>query len=75
MTPQEIFEYKQKWMHQEHYTVEIDEDFEYEGKRWCRAHLKQHQWGFVRYTDMYSHTLCFESQDDQHKFVEFLKGR
>jgi len=69
MTPQEIHEYKIKWLMQCEYHVEINEDLDYSAKRWCRQNLKQHQWHFTSHTDIYAHTLSFETREFKLQFV------
>lgn len=75
MTPQEIFEYKHRWMKANSFDVEVNEDFDFDGKEWCKANLQQHQWNFIRFSDVYSHMFCFEHEDDMERFEEFYKGR
>lgn len=75
MTPIEIFEYKNKWMRTSPFCVKTHEDFDSDGKQWCRSNLKQHQWNFIHYTDVYEHTFCFEHEDDKNRFEEFLKRK
>lgn len=60
MTPQEIFEYKNKWLTNGGHCVRIHSDLDIEGKNWCRKNLERHQWSFEKYTDVYEHTFCFE---------------
>lgn len=62
MTPQEIFDYKIGWLKSCEHRVNINEDLDYAAKRWCRENLKQHQWDFTRYTDIYEHTISFEKK-------------
>jgi hypothetical protein len=75
MTPQEIFEYKRRWMQVSDYSVIVNEDLDFDGKRWCKAYLKQHQWNFIRFASIYEHTFCFEHEGDKHRFEEFLKRK
>ena len=58
MTPLEIHDYKMKW--RPGYTVRLHSDLESRGKAWCKAQLEQHQWAFVKWTNVYEHTFQFE---------------
>jgi len=57
MTPQEIFDYKQKW--KPGYSVRLHSDVEDRGKDWCKK-LEKHQWEMTKWTDVYEHTFHFE---------------
>jgi len=74
MTPLEIFEYKNKWMLESNYYVVVNEDLDFTGKLWCRQHLKQHEWHFLRYTDMYDHTFVFEKEQDKNSFSQYIES-
>lgn len=70
MTPQEIFEYKRKWL--PGYSVRIHSDRSHDAKTWCRTLLSQHQWSMTDYTDVYEHTFHFESEVVSKEFkIEF----
>jgi hypothetical protein len=73
MTPQEIFEYKLKWHKTSSSIVKVHSDLEYEAKRWCRLNLKQHQWDFSKYTNVYEDTFYFETSEFQDLFEKGLK--
>lgn len=75
MTPIEIFEYKLKWLKESTNTVSFDEFIEYEAKRWCRENLKQHQWDFTTYTDVYQHSITFETVEMMNAFENYLIER
>ena len=71
MTPQEISEYKQRWMSSENsYSIKIRSDLDDEGKYWCRKNLERHQWSFRKYTDHYEHTFYFEDQKMSQQFAQ-----
>ena len=75
MTPLEIFEYKLQWRKKSAFYVSLDTDLDYAAKRWCRSNLKQYQWDFSKYTDMYEDTYYFETEEFQKQFeLEFLNG-
>lgn len=58
MTPQEIFEYKNRW--KPGYTVSVHSDRDIECKEWCRRNLMRWEWSMEVYTDVYEHTFYFE---------------
>ena len=58
MTPQEIHDYKLKWL--PGHTVRLHSDVADRGKTWCRRQLERHQWSFTLWTHVYEHTFHFE---------------
>jgi hypothetical protein len=72
MTPQEIDDYKTKWLTGpgRGYPVKIHSDLDVDGKDWCRRNLERHQWSFTKYTDVYEHTFYFESQLHSQQFAQ-----
>ena len=73
MTPQEIFDYKTHWLKNCANIVKIHEDFEFDAKQWCKANLTKNQWDFTKYTDVYEHTIYFETADMRNNFERFMK--
>lgn len=72
MTPQEIFEYKQRW--KPGYTVRLHSDLVDHGKTWCRRQLERQQWSMTEWTDVYEHTFHFEDVRAGQNFeMEFGK--
>ena len=67
MTPQEIFDYKLKWM--PGYTVPIHSDLRSEGVKWCKK-LDHHEWNHTKYTDVYEDSFYFESKNIGQQFEE-----
>jgi hypothetical protein len=62
MTPQEIAEYKQRWMGTgNNNPVRLHSDLDTQGKTWCRRNLERHQWSFKSWTAVYEHTFYFEN--------------
>jgi hypothetical protein len=74
MTPQEIFDYKTQWTMSSKHFVRINEDEEYDAKRWCRMNLEQHQWDFRKFTDVYDHTVYFETSEMKEAFERGYKN-
>jgi len=66
MTPQEIFEYKQRW--KPGYTVRLHSDLVDQGKTWCRRRIERHIWSMTEYTDVYEHTFHFENEIHANEF-------
>jgi hypothetical protein len=75
MTPIEIFEYKLKWLKESNNVVSFDEFIEYEVKNWCRKNLKQHQWHFTSYTDIYEHSVNFETEGMKEALEQYIEER
>jgi len=76
MTPQEIAEYKQRWMSNGGHAVCLHSDLDVEGKAWCRHNLDRHQWSFKPHTNVYEHTFYFEdkivAQQFEHEFIHWV---
>lgn len=61
MTPQEIADYKQRWMSTgNNNPVRLHSDLDTQGKTWCRRTLERHQWSMKTWTNVYEHTFFFE---------------
>lgn len=61
MTPQEISDYRQKWMANNPSIVKLHSDLEDAGKQWCKQVLEKQQWHFQKWSDVYEHTFYFEN--------------
>lgn len=68
MTPQEIFEYKRKWMDY-CYSVQVHSDLDVQCKAWCRGNLNRWEWSCDTYTDVYAHTFHFEHDLQAKEFA------
>ena len=66
MTPQEIFEYKNRW--KPGYSVDVHSDLDVQCKDWCRKNLNRWEWSMDTYTYVYSHTFHFEHEDAANVF-------
>jgi hypothetical protein len=75
MTPQEIFDYKVKWLQQTVNASQVHSDLEWEAKQWCKKNLEQHQWDFSKYTDVYEDTFRFETKEIKDLFDAALENR
>lgn len=69
MTPQQIFEYKSKWIPNAT-SVDVHSDLAVKCKDWCRKNLERHQWSMNSYTAVYSHTFHFENPLSAKNFTE-----
>jgi hypothetical protein len=67
-TPQEISDYKQAWMRDCSYSVNIHSDLDVQGKAWCRKNLQRWQWVMHSYTGVYEHTFYFEDKSHSEEF-------
>ena len=67
MTPQEIFEYKQRW--KPGYSVRLHSDLRSEGKEYCKVQMMKHQWDVAEYTNVYEDTFVFEHKLDAESFA------
>ena len=72
MTPQEIFEYKNKWKPNA-FVVDVHSDLDVQCKDWCRKNLNRWDWSMDTYTYVYSHTFYFEEEQAAEEFKEKFK--
>jgi hypothetical protein len=68
MTPQEISEYKMRWMRGNPHPVRLHSDLDTEGKTWCRRNLERHWWKMDTWTNVYEHTFYFENSEHAKLF-------
>lgn len=71
MTPQEISDYKLKWL--PGYSVRLHSDVVDRGKTWCRRQLERQQWSFTSWTYPYEHTFHFEELQAANNFEMEMK--
>jgi hypothetical protein len=62
MTPQQIADYKMRWMKESAVEVPIHSDLESVCKNWCKENLNQWQWKLTEWTNIYEHTFYFENE-------------
>mgnify|MGYP007055468858 FL=1 len=72
MTPQKIFEYKNKWKPNA-FVVDVHSDLDVQCKDWCRKNLNRWDWSMDTYTYVYSHTFYFEEEQAAEEFKEKFK--
>lgn len=74
MTPQEIFDYKRRWM--PGYEVVVHSDLRDHAKDWCKTHLEKHQYAIKSWTHIYAWTYCFEkikvAQQFEEEFIDWV---
>lgn len=73
MTPQEIFEYKNKWKSDLHY-YHITHDW-FVPHQFCKNNFEKHRWDAKKYARPDdSHEFVFERGEDYRKFVDFVEN-
>jgi len=69
MTPQEISDYKRKWLLGGFYfSVETHTDVREECRDWCKLNCFKWQYDVQRYTEVYQDTFVFHYGDDYTEF-------
>jgi len=67
MTPQQIFDYKNRWM--PGFEVTLHSDLEREGKDWCKRLMGKESWHFKSFTNIYQHSFYFEKEIMAQNFI------
>jgi hypothetical protein len=73
LTPQQITDYKQKWMSNCPFIVELHSDYRSRAKDWCKRVLMKQQYVLKEYTAVYEDTWFFENQKDANDFTRCIK--
>jgi hypothetical protein len=73
MTPQEIFEYKQRWMQAGNHPVRIHSDLRSRAKDWCKVQMHSCQWLHRQHTNVYEDTFFFQHPQDANSFRKYFK--
>lgn len=68
MTPQQIFDYKHKWL--PGYQVIVHSDLRDHAKDWCKRNLEKCEYHIVPYTHVYAFTYYFENKHIGQQFEE-----
>lgn len=75
MTPQEQFEYKQKWM--PGHMVRLHSDLRSQGIDWCKQWMNPIHWKHTKWTGVYEDTFHFEklaqAKGLAEKFPQYAK--
>jgi hypothetical protein len=67
MTPQEIFEYKQRWYPGQ--SVTVHSDLRSKCKQWCKNNVQSHKWKMAKDTNVYEDTFFFEDAQTKDLFM------
>jgi YHS domain-containing protein len=73
MTPQEIHDFKMKWMRDDPYHVRLHSDLESYGKDYCKQNFRPEQWKMSKWSDVYEHTFYFCSKNMAESFEKNFK--
>ena len=68
MTPLEITDYKKAWLPGT--VVFLHSDVCSRVLDWCKTNVPKHQYHLRRWTDVYQHSVCFESDDVANKLIK-----
>ena len=72
MTPQQISDYKMRWMRDTAIEFPIHSDMADESKSWCVDNLNKWEWKLTEWTNIYEHTFYFENELFAKEFGKFL---
>lgn len=70
LTPQQISDYKRKWMMTDPYCVPIHSDLRDRGLTWCKSKLDKETWKHSKFTNVYEDTFYFEDHHAGQVFEE-----
>lgn len=73
LTPQQITDYKKKWMSNCPFIVELHSDYRSLANDWCKGSLLKQQYVVKKYTDVYEDTWFFENEQDAKNFTRCIK--
>lgn len=74
LTPQDIFEYKNRWCRDN--LLQVDCDSYQWSKDFCRVNFKNYEWDIKKHTKQDdSHTLSFSESSDRDIFSKAYKKR
>ena len=73
MTPQQIADYKMRWMKNTAIAITVHSDHESVIKDWCRENLNRWEWKLTEWTNVYEHTVYFENELFASEFKKFLE--
>lgn len=73
LTPQQIADYKQKWMSNHPFAVELHSDYRSLANDWCKGLLLKQQYVLKKYTNVYEDTWFFETEQDANDFTRCIK--
>lgn len=73
MTPQQIWDYKMKWL--PGHAVSIHSDLsDHIARHIVTQQLPPHKWHYKKWTNVYEHSYLFESEQDANIFESTIKN-
>jgi hypothetical protein len=73
MFPQDVFEYRQRWMRLAPHPVRIHSDLRNQAREYCKVQMHTSQWGHKQYTAVYEDTFYFQHPQDATAFRNYFK--
>jgi len=71
MTPQEIVDYKRKWMGTSNLEIHIHSDYTRASRTWLKDHVPKHQYHVMEHTDVYQTSIAFEKNEYQTSYLHW----
>ena len=71
MTPQEIVDYKRKWMGYSQLETKIHSDYTSATRCWLKDHVPKHQYHVQEHTNVYETTVIFEDREHQNTYLHW----
>jgi len=71
MTPQEIVDYKRKWLGTARHETKIHSDYTSATRTWLKDHVPKHQYHVQEHTNVYETTVIFEDSQHQDSFLHW----
>ena len=75
MTPQEISDYKRKWIMANYFESHTHTDLRSDVYSWCKQHCFQWRFDIKNFTDIYGDTVRFELKEDFDSFNEWYEEK
>lgn len=71
MTPQEIVDYKRRWMGTARHETKIHSDYHRATRSWLKDHVPKQQWHIQKWTNVYESTVIFEDKNHQESYLHW----
>ena len=71
MTPQEIVDYKRRWMSKHPHETKIHSDYTSGSRAWLKDHVPKQQYHVQEHTNVYETTLIFEDSAHQLSYLNW----
>lgn len=75
MTPQEIVDYKRRWIMASYFESHVHSDNRSAVTEWLKNNCFKHRYDLKTFTDIYGDTARFELEEDFNAFNEWYKNR